>query len=366
MDSRERVHLTLNHEIPDRVPVDCWMSEGTKAKVSAVWGCTYEEFLDSRDVDMRYINVPEYKGPSRLSRENSDVDLFGVQREKVNVRLNDGVGDYEESYREVISHPLANAASVEEVLDYPGWPSADWFDYSHIEEQCDALLSRGRVVVFVGDRLNRLAQLKPAMYLRGMESILIDLIEHQEIAEAIFRRLIEFYLEYGRRIMESAKGKIDILCSGDDFGSQNGLLISPDCWSNSIEKGFRAFIDLGHAYGVKVMHHTCGSVPLLIPRMIDCGLDILQSLQPEAEGMDAATLKAEFGDKLVFHGGISIQSILPRGSADEVRAHVSRQFQALSPGGGYIAGTAHNIQADTPLTNIEALFQAYRDFWDYS
>ena len=122
---------------------------------------------------------------------------------------------------------------------------------------------------------------------------------------------------------------------------------------------------LGKAFEVYVMHHTCGSVYTFISDMIDCDLDILQSLQPEAANMAPKILKREFGDHLSFQGGISIQKVLPYGTAADVKEHVGCVLETMIPGDGYIACTSHNIQADTSLTNVKALFEAYHDFWHY-
>jgi uroporphyrinogen decarboxylase len=100
--------------------------------------------------------------------------------------------------------------------------------------------------------------------------------------------------------------------------------------------------------------------------MIERGLDILQSLQPEAAEMDSWGLKAEFGDRLGFHGGLSIQRTLPFGTPDEIRNEVRARVDALASGGGYILCTAHNIQADTPIENVKALLRAYKDYGSYS
>ena len=173
-------------------------------------------------------------------------------------------------------------------------------------------------------------------------------------------------MAYAERIFEAANGKIDILLTGDDFGAQNGPLISPDSWTQFIEQGFAAYIALAKAHDIRVMHHTCGSVLPLIPKMIRCGLDVLQSLQPEAAGMEPAQLKADYGGRLAFHGGISIQNTLPFGTPGDVRGNVRRVIQALAPGGGYILCTSHNIQADTPIENLQALLDAYAEFGGYA
>jgi uroporphyrinogen decarboxylase len=136
-------------------------------------------------------------------------------------------------------------------------------------------------------------------------------------------------------------------------------------WTAFLGDGFAEYIAIAKAHGARVMHHTCGSVAPLIPLMIERGLDVLQSLQPEAEGMEARTLKARFGERLGFHGSVSIQRTVPFGTREEIRAEVRDRFEALAPRGGYIFCTSHNIQADTPPENIRTLLEAYGEFGRY-
>jgi len=361
VDSRERTFLALNHEEADRVPIDFWASRGAREKIRNGLGMSFEEFLDANDVDLRYIEGPRYIGPSLVGPTGTAVDIWGVPRTGVVVRLADRTGEHREYYGEVARSPLQEVRTRDEVEAYPHWPSADWFDYADIRAQCERVRSKGRVAVFMGDRLNRLAQLKPAMYLRGAERILLDLVDDPDIASAIFARIASFYREYGARILEAARGGIDILCTGDDFGSQNGPLVSPKMWNTFLRAGFRDYLALGKAHGAVVMHHTCGAVADLVPDMIDCSLDVLQSLQPEAADMDPRTLKARFGDRLCFHGGVSIQRVLPGGTPADIGRHVRDLFAAMAPGGGFLACTSHTIQADVPLANIAALLDAYRE-----
>ncbi|MBT4263655.1 MAG: hypothetical protein HN580_17275 [Deltaproteobacteria bacterium] len=138
------------------------------------------------------------------------------------------------------------------------------FDYSVIEAQCDAILDDDRVVVFMGDRLNRVAQLKPAMYLRGTGDIFLDLGVNPEIATAIFRRIRKFYLAYLENILQAARGKIDIVLTGDDFGAQKTLLISPSMWRHFFKPRFTDYIDLIKRHNTITMHHSCGPVVNII------------------------------------------------------------------------------------------------------
>ena len=354
MTSRERVALALDHQEPDRIPVDFWASQGTWRKIETSLGLSQEQFLDEHDVDFRYIAGPEYIGPPL----DANTDIWGVGRTIAEVEMAGGT----EHYAEVTDPPLAGAANVDDIERCAHWPSPDWFCYDEIERQCDDVIRSGRVAVFMGDRLNRVAQLKPAMYLRGVEQILVDMAMQPEIARAVFAKVRAFYVAYLERILDAAGGKIDIVLSGDDFGSQTGPLISPAMWDEFLRDGFASFIRMVRAAGAKTMHHTCGSVASIIPRMIDCGLDVLQSLQPEATGMAPESLKAAFGGRLCFQGGVCIQKTMPFGGPEGIREQVARLAELMGAGGGYVFCTSHNIQADTPVESVQALMGAYAEF----
>ena len=357
MDSRERVMLALSFQEPDRVPIDFWGSGGFFRHLKAERDISREEFLEEAGVDFRYIEGPRYIGlPLGEGR-----DLWGVPRKTVAVT----VGRAEESYKEVTVSPLSEAKDLEQIFDYPLWPSADWFDYSVIKKQCEQVHDGGKVVVFMGDRLNRIAQLKPAMYMRGMEQIFVDMMIEPELARAVFKKISDFYQEYLKRILESADGGIDIVCTGDDFGSQNTLLVSPEHWIAFLGEGFAAYNRLIGSSGARSMHHTCGYVTPIIPHFVERGLDILQSLQPESMAGDFSAIKRQYARTLCFQGGISIQNTIPRGTPEDVRREVRRNLDALGGGGGYIISTAHNVQADCPLTNVDALIRAYHDLGRY-
>ena len=354
MNSRDRTFLALEHRLGDRIPIDFWATPAVAQHLEAECGKPYAEVLDDYDVDLRYIEGTTYIGPTL----EPDTDIWGVKRAAVSA----GTSEQSESYSEVTKPPLSDAETVEDIEAYGHWPDPDMFDYDVIEKQCDAILRQDRVVVFMGDRLNRVAQFKPAMYLRGTENIFFDLAANPAIAETTFRKVREFYLGYLERILLASNSKIDIVLTGDDFGAQNGLLVSADMWRRFIKPGFADYIDLIKRHKTLAMHHTCGSVVDIIPDMIECGLDILQSIQPEAGGMSLANLKKMFGKDLCFHGGVSIQKTMPHGSQDDIRREVKIIADLAKQDGGYIFCTSHNIQADTPVENIVTLMDAYLEF----
>lgn len=355
--------LALAHKEPDRVPIDFWAaSEVTNRLVQRYGLSSEEELLERFDIDFRYIAGPVYVGPPlTVGADGAVEDHFGVPRKRVSY----GDGNHRGAYSEVAAFPLEHATSVEEIERYPKWPRAEWFDYEPVRAQARRARELAKTVVFMGDRLNRCAQLKPAMYLRGVDQILMDLYVNEGIARALFQRIADFYCDYLRRTLEAADGDIDIVFTGDDFGTQHNMFMPVEMWRSMLRDGFQRFIAIGHEFGCKVAHHTCGSIVSLIPDFIECGLDILNPLQPDVTGMDHARIKSEFGQDLVFHGSISIQKTLPYGTVQDIRNEVKDRIEKLAKGGGFILCTAHNIQADTPLENIEALFEAYIELGKY-
>jgi uroporphyrinogen decarboxylase len=361
MSSRERALCAVSHREADRVPIDFWAVSQVMEKLGRRLGMPDQErLLQHLGVDFRVLRGPSYTGlEMRRYPDGTVEDLWGVRRREVCF----GRGEMRGSYKELALSPLADARTTAEIDAYPGWPSPDLWAYSGLASQCR--MQGDACVVYAGDRLDRTAQLKTAMYLRGVEQIMLDLAENPALVDCMLEHINAYYLEYNRRVFEAAAGGIDIFMTGDDFGAQTGPLMSLKMWRRFFEPGFRAYIDLAHRFGVRVMHHTCGGVRPLIPLFIDAGLDILQSLQPGAVGMDLASLKRDFGRDLALQGSVDIQGTLPFGTPAEVRDEVRRRMEAAKPGGGFIICTAHNIQVDVPVDNVLALADAYQEYCWY-
>jgi uroporphyrinogen decarboxylase len=366
MNSISRFKYLINRQFKklDRVLMDYWASPEIDKRLCKFFHLeSREELLEHLDIDFRYIQGPSYIGPKlTVHPDGSEDDIWGVPRKIVHF----GQGDHRGSYKKVVKFPLANAKTLQDVESYEHWPDPDWLDYEIIQEQCDAVHEKNRIAVFMGDRLNRIAQLKPVMYLRGIDKALSDLARKSTpIFDAILEKITSFYKEYLHRILKTAKGKIDLIVTGDDFGQQNGLLCSPTSWRNKLLPGFREFIQICKTYKIPVMHHTCGSVFPIIPDMIDAGLDILNPIQPGTANMDHSILKSEFGNDLIFHGGISLQGPLRFGTPLEVEEEVKTCCKTLGKDGGFIICSAHNLHPDMNTENIIALFNAYKKHCHY-
>jgi len=253
---------------------------------------------------------------------------------------------------------------VEEINAYKAWPTPDWWDYSKVKAEC-AYWHPEYFVLNKGDRLDRTAQLKPMMYLRGIQQTFIDLAMNPDIVECIRDHVVNYFVEYNPKVFGAGGNEIDMFMMGDDMGGQRGPLISVEMWQKYFRDAFRKYCDIAHEYGLKVMYHTCGDVYQLIPEFIENGLDCLQSLQPQATNMDIKRLKQEFGKHLSFQGGMDIQQVLPLGTPEDVKKMVQYAAENAKRDGGYIFGTAHNIQADTAMENVVALFEAYHEYGVY-
>jgi uroporphyrinogen decarboxylase len=363
MTCRERAMMAVKHQEADRVAIDNWMVPEIQKKATEYFGCdSYAELLDFLGVDFRNNYGPSYVGQTFKTYPDGTVeDLWGVHRKTVVY----GKGtSHQGSYSEVASSPLEPMKTVEEIEKYDHWASADWWDYSKVKKDCQAYHPK-YAVINVGDRLDRTSQLKPIMYLRGVQQTFVDLAINPKIVEAIRDHIISYFVAYDHRVFKAVEGEIDVFMMGDDIGAQSGPLLSLDMWRKYFKKGFKAYIDIAHQYGIPVMYHSCGDVKQFIPDFIECGLDILQSIQPKATNMDIKKLKQEFGKDIAFQGGMDIQHILPLGKPEDVKAMAKYALDSAKKGGGYIICTAHNIQIDTPIENVVALFEAYHEFGRY-
>lgn len=374
MTSQERVLTSLSHAEPDRVPVDFWASTETFTMLQQALGLEDKEAVLKRfNVDLRYFNGPPLKAGNELSPEPGIVvDHWGVRRKSSTIHgtRRDGTS-YTWTYKHMERSPLAQANTVTDVEKH-AWPTADLWDFSGAREACLKLKASGCAVVAGADRLDRTAQLKPAMYIRGTENFMSDLVLDEEVAEAILTHISDYYLEYNRQLFDAICGvgpdgrrgqcPIDIFFMGDDMGTQNSTWVSIPMYRRFFKKRLAAYCDLAHRYGMKTMYHTCGNITTLVGDFVDAGLDILQSLQPAAIGNEKmAWIKKQYGRDLCFQGGVDIQQVMPRGTPDEVRAHVRERRSILADGGGYIFGTAHNVLPDVPLENILALIETYQE-----
>jgi len=353
MTGRERIIGAVQHRRTDRLPIDYVATPESHAGLKAYLGIDDDESLlrrlgcDIRRVAGRYVGPSDLSGAAGVNAEGKD--FLGVVWKPVKNQY--------ATYNEIAHHPLGRVTTVREVEEYR-WPSVDWFDCSNLSDEIDRINRDDQygIMFFVGGAF------ETPWYMRGMERFLMDLVECPDIAEAISRRATQFYKERALRAIEQAKGKIDIVVSGGDVGTQRDMMLSPELWRRHIKPYSTQLIRTFKDMGLMTFYHSCGSIVPIIDDLIEMGLDILDPVQPAAEGMEPAGLKERFGDRLTFHGGIDEQDLLPRGTPQDVRAEVQRLMDALGSDGGYIVCPAHAIQPDTPPENIMAIYDTALEY----
>ena len=237
-------------------------------------------------------------------------------------------------------------------LDAYAWPRPEWYDYSVLRDKAaahpDRAIMYGYIAIFFYHNL-----------LRGLELSLMDLALRPEFTAHFVRRLSETFFDLHQAGFEAAGDVVDMTQVTDDFGSQRGLLISRAMFETFYRPWMQRGIDLVKSHDILVFHHDDGAIRPLIPDFLDMGIDVLNPVQWRCDGMEQAGLARDFGDRVCFHGGVDNQHTLPFGTPDEVRAEVAYNLRTLGKDGtGYIVAPCHNIQPNTPVENIIAMYEA--------
>lgn len=344
MTSRERVLAAFAHTGSDRVPAWCGASPEFWSRAKSATGLDDEGLRRRLGDDFRRV-YGRYRGPhATLSPGATWRSPFGVERA--------GIG-----YGQPLSHPLRDAATEREILDYP-WPEADWVDVSGLGT--DAATWRGEYALLGGDW-------SPFWHdvidLVGLEGLYFGMYDHPEVVSLLFEKVTDYYHQVSELMFEVAAQWIDVFFIGNDFGSQTGPLLGVEFFDRFALPSLKRLIDLGHRYGKKVMLHCCGGFRPLLPSMIRAGLDGVHALQPFCSGMEPKALKRDFGSAILLNGGVDSQRVLIEGSPSLVRDETRRILDIMAPGGGYVAGASHDyLLEETPVENVLAMFDTIREY----
>jgi len=372
MTSRERVQAALNFQPVDRAPLDLNLTLSAFEKLRSLLGVCLDdrpkptaamealpapELLEALGVDclsVKFGGRPQLEAPVPETMR----DAWGVE-----YRL---VHQQEGRYYEVAARPLAGAGP-RDLGDYP-WPAADPGEKAEsLHEQAEADF-RNTDLALVGRFGGPILEI--ASKLLGLQEWLTRVMTDRDFIAALLDRIEPVCTAHDLAAIDAAGARLSIMkVAGEDLGTQRSLLYPPEIIHEVFLPVLRRRWDAVHEAlrrvnsEAKVMLHSCGAVRSLIPDLIDAGIEALDPAQPLADGMSPAELHAEFGGRMVFHGGIDVQELLPHGTPDEVRRATRRvveEFDGLR--GGLIAAPSHTVQADTPPENIVAMADAVRSF----
>jgi uroporphyrinogen decarboxylase len=349
MTSYERITKTMAHEGCDRIACDMWATkETTDALIQGTGSAGEREMHDRLGVDkIVWVNAP-YPAAGEPEAGFSRRDAWGVQYREQAYR--DG------SYLESGHAPLAACSTVDEYERYP-WPDPSRCDFAALARKAALEPGRAHMLDFIS-----IFEIYTSM--RSFENALADLYVEKELASYALERITAIQLEYIRRAFDAAGDHLDMVYFSDDMGMQDRQLISTEVWDEMMGPCAERIIDLVHSRGKKVFYHTDGSAPEIVDRLVSMGIDILNPIQHVCPGMERDRLKNLYGKKLTFHGAVENQMVLPFGTPAEVRKETHDCMRILGKGGGYIVASCHNLQPNTPLANIRAMYDAVMEAGD--
>jgi uroporphyrinogen decarboxylase len=300
-------------------------------------GMWHEGVLQRLRVDVRR-PIPVYTGPGLGTYADGSWDTpLGIRRK--------GVG-----FGMALNHPLRDATEVEQILVYP-YPSQDWYDYSGMRRYTEQYAQ----YAFTGG--SKFPLLTEACDLMGMDRVMVNLFDMPEVMHALFEKLLDVHLKITERWLEVAPKSIDILIITDDYGASRNLLIGPLQWREFIKPRLQKIVDFGHQHGLKLMLHSDGAIRKIIPELIEMGFDILNPIEPEANGMDPVGIKKDFGDQIVLHGAASSLNLASQ-KPENIRKEVEHLMSEVAPGGGFVLCPSNHIMPDMPVENILELYDA--------
>lgn len=375
MNHRERVLTALNHKEPDRVPIDLWGSASRICndlyfRIAEYLGLDgygdYErasrcsDYVDYRisdiiDADFRHINIgkPKYF-EKRMTDDGVSFDEWGIGTKR---NIND-------KYPVVVYSPLAGA-DIDDI-DKHKWPiPEDPGRIEGIKEKVENWVHNTDYSITATPAVSGLA-FDICPFLRGFEDFFINLYSNPKFAEKLIQRVTDIITETNVHYLKPIGKYLDWVEFTSDYGMQDRPFISSEKFRQFFLKPNKKLFETVKKFApnAKIFLHSCGSVRELIPDFIEMGVDILNSLQPRAKGMDSFELKKEFGKDLIFHGGVDIQGGII-GSLDGAIEESKIRIKAFAPNGGYIFGPSNHFLEDTPVENFFAIYETAKEFGKY-
>lgn len=358
MNSRERFLATLNGKTTDRPPLYVSLVPQLAKRLSDHLGVPYEQpvssLLGSRisfnkllvDMGVDVVAVAACYPDDNLPYTREDGITFnewGIGTRTVGL------------YDEFVVHPLAHATSVADIENYkfPDVNAPGRFRFAE-----ETIAKYGSTHGIIGDL--ECAIFEISWYMVGLEKFLVDMMLNEPYIEVLLDKVTDIAIQTGVRLIELG---VDIIWAGDDFGSQTSMIMGMEEFQKyfkpRINRMFKAFRKINP--NISLAWHSCGAISQIIPEFIELGLNFMNPLQPLANEMEAENIKSNFEGQIGFFGAICVQELLPNKSPEEVKQEVKRIARLLGEKGNYILAPAHNIQDDTPVENVLALFEAAKE-----
>ncbi|MBN2211666.1 MAG: hypothetical protein JW709_09760 [Sedimentisphaerales bacterium] len=349
---RDRVSAALNHEQPDRCPLQISFTPEFAIRLAHHLGLNQDAIHNPHGGGNPYILEQATLQDMLLTsvgwansyyqEPDEYIDEWGVGWRKCTYETPFGKGHY----TEMTGRPLADDKAIDNYCPPdPHRPELYQSAQDMIERFKDKYFIVGVTVTTI---------FETAWALRGLENILMDMTLNPRLAHRILDIPYHYHLEAAKKLTQMG---VDMIWIGDDVGTQKGMLISPDQWREYFKPRMHTFIhtikDINPQ--LKVAYHCDGKIYEIIDDLIEVGIDVLNPVQPAC--MDPAQIKEAYGDNLCFWGTIDEQHTLPFGSAADVRNEVLKRLSTIGKNGGLILGPTHHVQLDTPMENFISMVQ---------
>ena len=349
MNSRERVLTAIARKEPDRVPIYLWLTPHLIERLEEERGVkNYEEYLK---MDIRFV---DYKAKP----EENDYGAFTKDFHSLSTVDNWGCGTYPVGYYHFTKAqcPMKGFSTIKDIEKYP-FPEFR----PMVEEMSNAVkdIQERNLLACSSYEMGTFEQ---GHALMGMEELLSTMYTNPEMVTLLFDKISEIKARIAGAFVEAG---VDILWIGDDIGVQNGPIMDPEMWRKFLIPPLMKIINAARSVriDIPVAYHTCGCIDWAIDGLIEAGVDILQSLQPEAN--NTAVLKEKYGDRISFWGGVGSQSTMSGGTVVDVKNEVIHLIETVGRGGGYICSPAHFLEPETPLENIDAFVETIEEYGYY-
>jgi uroporphyrinogen decarboxylase len=246
-------------------------------------------------------------------------------------------------------YPLQSASTIQEIEQH-SWPEIDGFDFNYVARKAQ---EKGTEYALRGPHWWPL--LCRVFDLMSMEEAMVKMVLKPEVFEAALEKVFEITLESFQKLIDACGEYMPVLCAGDDFATQRGMMLSPEQWRRFLKPRYKKLFELGKKHNKYIWFHSCGDIIPVLPDLIDIGMDVWETVQLHTLSISPEQLKKQYGKHITFFGAINSQK-LPFWAPQQVQAEVNRCIEILGENGGYICSADHGIRADVPFENIKTLF----------
>ncbi len=385
MTSRERILQTLQHKEPDQVPFDLGSTQLTGISMTAYQNlckhlgknCKNTSFSDviqqlamPSEEMLKYFEV-DTRGLFPLTSHNWNVENNFLEMPDKFIYTDEWGIKYQKSKEKgywfsIIDEPLNSISPENKAID-----DYDWLNAGNPERVVG--LRQKALDYRKNDKLVVLKGLCAGLFemyqrIRGMENAMMDSLMYPDFSDKLIGKIADLKIEFWDMALSELHDVVDVIVEADDYGTQESQLISPDQFRQNFKPHINRVLQFIRKKSPKsfIFFHSCGNVRPIIPDFIEMGVDILNPVHINAQGMEPLALKKDFGKDITFWGGgVETQNILPNGTPQQIEDDVKRNIDALAPGGGFVFNTIHNIQAEVPPKNILAMWKTVKEYGKY-